>query len=105
METQWAKTALWVEEIGKRVDCCMTLTYAMPFGGGKINSKEKFECKIANNGWTAKTYSDFFKVYADFMSETVGKFDDWIDPPDKYKKWFISPFNLEDDLDEDDSNG
>jgi hypothetical protein len=86
--------ARWVEEIGKQVDCCMTLTYAMPFGGGRIKSKEKFECRIANNGWTTETYNDFFKVFAEFMSETDGMFDEWIDPPEMYKKWFIPPFDL-----------
>jgi hypothetical protein len=79
--------AKWLVEIGKRVDRYMTLGYCMDFGG-RMFSKEPFECVILNNGIKVNTYTEFYDVFADMLDDPDGfkhyeNIPDWIIKPKK----------------------
>ncbi|MDR1641983.1 MAG: DUF4869 domain-containing protein [Clostridiales bacterium] len=71
--------AKWVVEIGKRVDCYMTLTYCMPLGG--IASEKSFDCVVLNANRIAHTFKEFYREIIELLPDD-GEFDWYDDLPE-----------------------
>jgi hypothetical protein len=72
--------AKWVVEIGKMVDCYMTLTYGMPLGGA--SSKKPFDCIVLNTNKHTLTFDEFYDEIIDLLPDD-GEFA-WFDDLPEY---------------------
>jgi hypothetical protein len=50
----------WLEVIGSRVPCVMTLEHCMYFGSGIADDSGLFRARFLNNGAVTKTYADYY---------------------------------------------
>jgi hypothetical protein len=91
----------WLAEIGKKVDCYITLGYDMGFCVD-ICDKSPFQCKIINLDKITETFEEYYDLWYYFVSATKGRLEIWKKPYD-----FLWMLTIEDNYEaemEDSSN-
>ncbi|MDR1643148.1 MAG: DUF4869 domain-containing protein [Clostridiales bacterium] len=71
----------WLVEIGKRVDCYITLGYDIGFCDD-IYSKSPFQCKIINLDKITETFEEYYDLWYEFVSTTKQRLQIWKKPYD-----------------------
>jgi hypothetical protein len=59
--------AKWVMEIGKRVDCKMTIEHGFVFGNGMFDHSD-FDVHIENTNTTVHTIYDYYRALGEWVS-------------------------------------